>query len=74
MPQSSDISPRLPEPPELEPQYTQEERRALLQLAHAGDARAGELLDEAAEAAERYGLGAVARKVAALRAQSGSPV
>ena len=48
--------------------------RALLRLAHAGDARAGELLDEAAEAAERYGLGAVARKVAALRAQSGSPV
>ncbi len=48
--------------------------QALLGLAHAGDARAEGLLDEAAEAAERYGLGAVARKVAALRAQSGSPV
>ncbi|MGN6871379.1 MAG: ATP-binding protein [Solirubrobacteraceae bacterium] len=42
--------------------------------AHPGDPRAGELLDAAAEAAERHGLGAVARKVAALRAESGSPV
>jgi DNA-binding SARP family transcriptional activator/tetratricopeptide (TPR) repeat protein len=43
-------------------------------LVSTGDPRAGELLDAAAEAAERHGLGAVARKVAALRAQSGSPV
>jgi AmmeMemoRadiSam system protein A len=34
MPQSSDTSPKLPGPAELEPQYTQEERTALLQLAH----------------------------------------
>jgi DNA-binding SARP family transcriptional activator/tetratricopeptide (TPR) repeat protein len=40
----------------------------------AGELLAGELLDSAAEAAERYGLGAVARKVAALRAEQGSRV
>ncbi len=43
-------------------------------LWSAGDPRAGELLAAAAAAAERHGLGAVARKVAALRAESGSPV
>jgi DNA-binding transcriptional regulator YbjK len=42
--------------------------------ARPGDPRALELLDAAAEAAQRHGLGAVARKVAALRAESGSPV
>jgi DNA-binding SARP family transcriptional activator/tetratricopeptide (TPR) repeat protein len=39
-----------------------------------GDPRAAELLRSAGEAAERHGLGAVARKVAALRAETGSPV
>ena len=34
MPQSSDTSSKLSGPPELGPQYTQEERTALLQLAH----------------------------------------
>ena len=34
MPLSSDISSKPPGPPELQPQYTQEERIALLQLAH----------------------------------------
>jgi tetratricopeptide (TPR) repeat protein len=43
-------------------------------IMSTGDPRAGELLRSAAEAAERHGLGAVARKVAALRAESGSPV
>jgi tetratricopeptide (TPR) repeat protein len=47
--------------------------RALGSLA-PGDPRAGELLRSAAEAAERHGLGAVARKVAALWAESGSAV
>ena len=42
--------------------------------ARPGDARAVELMQAAGEAAERHGLGAVARKVAALRAESGSPV
>lgn len=42
--------------------------------ARPGDPRAGELLDTAAEAAERHGLGAVARTVATLRAEFGSPV
>jgi len=42
--------------------------------ALGGDRRAGELLDAAGETAERHGLGAVARKVAALRADAGSPV
>jgi tetratricopeptide (TPR) repeat protein len=45
-----------------------------LALWDSGDPRAGELLDAAAEAAARHGLVAVARKVAALRAESGSPV
>jgi hypothetical protein len=48
--------------------------RAIGSFGGPGDPRAGELLDAAAEAAERHGLGAVARKVAALRAESGSPV
>src|SRR6266568_6839028 len=34
MPPSSDTSPKLPDPPELEPEYTPEERSSLLQLAH----------------------------------------
>lgn len=38
------------------------------------DPRAGALLDQAGQAAAQLGLGAVARKVAALRAQPGSPV
>ncbi len=38
-------------------------------LANAGDPRAGELLEAATEAAERHGLGSVARKAAALRAE-----
>jgi DNA-binding SARP family transcriptional activator/tetratricopeptide (TPR) repeat protein len=42
--------------------------RAIATLA-PGDPRAGQLLDAAAEAAERQGLGAVARKIAALRAE-----
>jgi tetratricopeptide (TPR) repeat protein len=42
--------------------------------ASPGDPRAGELLDQAAEVVEQHGLEAVARKVAALRAESGSPV
>ncbi|HET6867579.1 MAG TPA: AAA family ATPase [Solirubrobacteraceae bacterium] len=42
--------------------------------ARPGDPRAAELLEAAGAAAERHGLGAVARKVAALRAESGSPV
>lgn len=43
-------------------------------IVSTGDPRAAELLDAAAEAAERHGLRAVARQVAALRAESGSPV
>jgi DNA-binding SARP family transcriptional activator len=38
------------------------------------DPRAGALLDAAGQAAARLGLGSVARKVAALRTQPGSPV
>jgi AmmeMemoRadiSam system protein A len=34
MPPSSDTSPQLPDPPELQPEYTLEERSSLLQLAH----------------------------------------
>jgi AmmeMemoRadiSam system protein A len=34
MPPSSDTSPNPPDPPELQPEYTQDERTALLQLAH----------------------------------------
>jgi DNA-binding SARP family transcriptional activator/tetratricopeptide (TPR) repeat protein len=47
--------------------------RAIATLA-PGDPRAGELLNAAAAAAERHGLGAVARKVAALRDEQGSRV
>ncbi len=48
--------------------------RATAGHADADDPRAGELLDAAAALAERLGLGAVARKVAALRTQPRSPV
>jgi len=34
MPPSSDTSPKLPDPTELQPEYTPEERSLLLQLAH----------------------------------------
>ena len=34
MPPSSDTSSQLPDPPELQPEYTPEERSSLLQLAH----------------------------------------
>ncbi len=34
MPPSSDTSPKLSNPPELQPEYTPEERSSLLQLAH----------------------------------------
>jgi DNA-binding SARP family transcriptional activator/tetratricopeptide (TPR) repeat protein len=47
--------------------------RAITRL-DPGDPRAGELLEAAAEAAARHGLGAVARKVAATRAETISPV
>jgi tetratricopeptide (TPR) repeat protein len=43
-------------------------------IMSSGDRRAGELLRSAAQAAERHGLGAVARKVAALRADQTSRV
>jgi DNA-binding SARP family transcriptional activator len=43
-------------------------------ILSSGDRRAGELLRSAAQAAERHGLGAVARKVAALRADQTSRV
>jgi tetratricopeptide (TPR) repeat protein len=48
--------------------------RAIGSFADPGDRRAGELLDAAAETAARHGLGAVARKVAALRAEQASRV
>ncbi len=40
----------------------------------AGERHPGELLEAASDAAERHGLGEVARKVAALRAEQGSRV
>jgi tetratricopeptide (TPR) repeat protein len=43
-------------------------------ILSSGDRRAGELLRSAAQAAARHGLGAVARKVAALRADQTSRV
>jgi tetratricopeptide (TPR) repeat protein len=53
---------------------TQLDYALLIGSANPGDPRAAELAEAAADATDRLGLGAVARKASALRTQPRSPV